>query len=257
MVPGFPRCAGVLVAAAVPIGVFGSAVLASMSLGYQGEIWEAAGIVSCFAIVCGTVLTSIAFARHSQELPRKPAPVAKEDVEDDAYDVVSAGAESTPTHWIGPEWQKAWSDERSSDHPFVRHHDASGTCADDHPAGPAPQKAGVASSGALRRLEMGLPVPPPQRPLGGGTVTAIGAGVPAAAVLAAWMTTTSVPQSSSDYVEIIAVAWGCAFLISACALITSLVLAILLIRSSRPVNAFTAMKPMYEPDSFDVVSSRG
>ncbi len=85
-----PLRAGVLVAAAVPIGLFGSAVLASMSIGYQGEIWQAAGIVSCFAIVCGTVLTGTAFARHSQELPQKPASVVKEQVEDDAYDVVSA-----------------------------------------------------------------------------------------------------------------------------------------------------------------------
>ncbi len=107
-----------------------------------------------------------------------------------------------------------------------------------------------------RALEMGLPVPPPQQPLGGGTVTAIGAGVPVAAVLAAWMTTMSVPQSH-DYLETIAVAWGCAFLISTCALITSLVLAILLMRSNKPVNQFTAMKPGYEPDAFDVVSSRG
>ncbi len=88
-------------------------------------------------------------------------------------------------------------------------------------------------------------------------MTAIGAGVPMAAVLAAWSTTVSIPHSHRDYIPILAVAWGCAFLISTAALVTSLVLGILLMRSNNPVDQFTAMKPSFEPDAFDVVSSRG
>ncbi len=109
----------------------------------------------------------------------------------------------------------------------------------------------------LRALEMGQPVPGRERALGGGSVTAIGAGVPVAAVVAAWLTTISIPHSHQDYIAIISVAWGCAFLISTTALITSLVLGIMLLRSNKPVDQFTSVKPVYEPDAFDVVSSRG
>jgi threonine/homoserine/homoserine lactone efflux protein len=85
-----PLRAGVLVAAAVPIGVIGFASLSSLGMGYQEGTWQVAGVVSCFAVVCGTVLTSLASARQSQEPRENPARVDKEHVEDDAYDVVSA-----------------------------------------------------------------------------------------------------------------------------------------------------------------------
>ena len=100
----------------------------------------------------------------------------------------------------------------------------------------------------LRALEMGLPASGPDRMPGGGTVIAIGAGVPIAAVLTA------------DYMPIVAVAWGCAFMISSGALITSLVLGVLLMRSRKPaepMDQFAAIKPAYEPDAYDVVSRRG
>ncbi len=112
----------------------------------------------------------------------------------------------------------------------------------------------------LRALEMGLPASAPDRTLGGGTVVAIGAGVPIASVLTAWMTTMSVSDSHPDYMPIIAVTWGCAFMISSGALITSLVLGVLLMRSSKPaepVDQIAASKPAYEPDAYDVVSRRG
>ena len=114
----------------------------------------------------------------------------------------------------------------------------------------------------LRALEMGLPASGPDRMPGGGTVIAIGAGVPIASVLTAWMTTISVSDSHPDYMLIVAVAWGCAFMISSGALITSLVLGVLLMRSRKlaatePVDQFAAIKPAYEPDAYDVVSRRG
>ena len=112
----------------------------------------------------------------------------------------------------------------------------------------------------LRALEMGLPASGPDRMPGGGTVVAIGAGVPIASVLTAWMTTMSVSDTHPDYMPIVAVAWGCAFMISSGALITSLVLGVLLMRSRKPaepVDQFAAIKPAYEPDAYDVVSRRG
>ena len=112
----------------------------------------------------------------------------------------------------------------------------------------------------LRALEMGLPASGPDRMPGGGTVIAIGAGVPIASVLTAWMTTISVSDSHPDYMPIVAVVWGCAFMISTGALITSLVLGVLLMRSRKPaepVDQFAAIKPAYEPDAYDVVSRRG
>lgn len=112
----------------------------------------------------------------------------------------------------------------------------------------------------LRAIETGLPPSLPDRTLGGGTVVAIGAGVPIAAVLTAWMTIMSVSESHPDYMPIVGVAWGCAFLICTGAFITSLVLGVLLMRSSKPaeaVNQFAASKPPCEPDAYDVVASRG
>jgi len=85
-----PLRAGVLVAAAVPIGVIGFASLSSLAIGYQEGTWQVAGVVSCFAVVCGTVLSSLASARQSQNPLESAARIDKEHVEDDAYDVVSA-----------------------------------------------------------------------------------------------------------------------------------------------------------------------
>ncbi len=49
-----------------------------------------AGAVSLFAVVCGTVVTSLAFTRQPHDLQHNAGSAAKEQVEDDAYDVVSA-----------------------------------------------------------------------------------------------------------------------------------------------------------------------
>ncbi len=85
-----PLRAGVLVAAGVPIGVIGFVSLSSLALGYREGTWQVAGVVSCFAVVCGTVLTSLASARQLQTPLESAARADKEHVEDDAYDVVSA-----------------------------------------------------------------------------------------------------------------------------------------------------------------------
>ncbi len=112
----------------------------------------------------------------------------------------------------------------------------------------------------LQALELGLPVPQDRPQMGGGTVAAIGAGVPAVSVLAAWLTTLSVPTSHADFMGVVALAWGCALMLSMAALIGSLVLASRLLRARQAAelaDTLTASKPAYDPDAFDVVSSRG
>ena len=111
----------------------------------------------------------------------------------------------------------------------------------------------------LRALEMGLPVPHADSGLGGGSVVAIGAGVPVVSVIGALIASSSVPHSTTDYMPILAVIWGCAVLISTGALVTSLVLGFMVMRSRKPAESdqFAAIKPAYEPDAYDVVSRRG
>jgi hypothetical protein len=111
----------------------------------------------------------------------------------------------------------------------------------------------------LRALELGLLLPEPEQRLGSGSVVAIGAGVPAATVLAAAMTSLHVSYNSQDSIPLMAISWGCACLISSAALFTSVVLGTKVIRSrgtTEPMELLAA-KPSCEPDAFDVVSSRG
>lgn len=110
----------------------------------------------------------------------------------------------------------------------------------------------------LRALEVGLMLPEPEPKLSSGSVVAIGAGVPAASMLAAAITSLHAPYGSPELIPVITVSWGCAALVSTGALITSLVLGIMLVRSH--MSAYTTeslpAKPTCDPDAFDVVSSR-
>lgn len=111
----------------------------------------------------------------------------------------------------------------------------------------------------MRALELGLPAPAPEPALGAGAVVLIGAGVPVASVIAAFVTTMNLSESNPDYLSIIAIAWGCGMIVSTAAIISSLVLGVMLVRShgaSRAADAL-AVKPVYDPDAYDVVSSRG
>jgi hypothetical protein len=97
--------------------------------------------------------------------------------------------------------------------------------------------------------------------LGGSRgVAAIGAGVPVASVLAAFLTSVTWEPSSIDEVPVPAVAWGCAVLISAGALVTSLILASMHAKAAEKADSIARMdaaKPAFDPDTFDVVGSRG
>ncbi len=98
--------------------------------------------------------------------------------------------------------------------------------------------------------------------VGGGGVAAIGAGVPVAAVLAALATTLSYRVMPYEEIPVPAVAWGCAVVISLAGLGTSLLLALLQARTQRHLDAaavaeLRAEKPVFDPDTFDVVGTRG
>lgn len=92
------------------------------------------------------------------------------------------------------------------------------------------------------------------------SILMIGGGVPMASVFAAYLTSSSVPFPAPHSLEIAAVSWGCAFLISMAALVTSLVLGVVHSRSLKNASSHDlreASKPVYEPDLFDVVGRRG
>ncbi len=112
----------------------------------------------------------------------------------------------------------------------------------------------------LKAMETQLPLPMRQALGGAGGVTAIGAGVPAVAVLGAFLTTLLwEPLAIGDSVVVPAVAWGCALFMSVAAMITSLKLAAMHHRSVQETELTDAMKngkPVYDADAFDVVASR-
>jgi hypothetical protein len=112
----------------------------------------------------------------------------------------------------------------------------------------------------MKAIETRLPIPTRQALAGPGSVTAIGAGVPSVSVLGALMTTLLwEPLAIHDSATVPAVAWGCALFISIGAMITSLKLAALRQNSVKDAEASDALsngKPVYDPDAFDVVSSR-
>jgi len=111
----------------------------------------------------------------------------------------------------------------------------------------------------MKAMEVQLPVPWGQGSAGSRGVAAIGAGVPAASVLAAFLTSlTWRPMTPGDF-PVPAVAWGCAVVISAAALLTSLVLAFMHARAQQQAESAAAIdkgKPVFDPDTFDVVGSR-
>jgi hypothetical protein len=113
----------------------------------------------------------------------------------------------------------------------------------------------------MKAMDFHVPVQSPRRAGTTVDVTAIGAGVPFVSVLAALMTTlTWEPPADGDPSVVPGIAWGCAVLISAGAMFTSLVLTFMHGRATQRAEASAGMnnaKPVYDPDAFDVVSSRG
>jgi hypothetical protein len=112
----------------------------------------------------------------------------------------------------------------------------------------------------MRSLEGSAPFPSGPGSVGSGGVAAIGAGVPIASVIAAFLTCVNVEITPEDQVPMAGIAWGCALMISVGAMATSLILAFMQARARRQSEAamFQVDKPaVYDPDAYDVVSSRG
>jgi hypothetical protein len=96
--------------------------------------------------------------------------------------------------------------------------------------------------------------------IGPGVLISIGTGVPAASVLAAGITSLNVPSDLPDPLAAIAIAWGCAWLISTGAMVTAAVLGVVQARAQKNASTLddeAAAKAAYEPDAYDVVSRRG
>jgi hypothetical protein len=112
----------------------------------------------------------------------------------------------------------------------------------------------------MKSLEGSAPFRADRGPVGSGGVAAIGAGVPIASVIAAFLTCVVSEVPPDHEMPMGGIAWGCAFMISAGAMATSLVLAFTQARERKQSEsaAFQVEKPgVYDPDAFDVVSSRG
>jgi hypothetical protein len=109
----------------------------------------------------------------------------------------------------------------------------------------------------MKALEMGAPTP---LTTSGASVVAIGAGVPIASVIAAAVTSLAYHSEwSGDEVAVFGIAWGCAFLISIMGMVFGVILARIQGRARNESESLHAMrdgKPIFDPDAYDVVSSR-
>lgn len=85
-----PLRVGFLIATVVPIGVFGLAFLTSRGIGFRTDIWQVTGVVSVFALACGSVVACLAFAKKASSEVLDPGLVMKPPFGEDAYDVVSS-----------------------------------------------------------------------------------------------------------------------------------------------------------------------
>jgi len=108
----------------------------------------------------------------------------------------------------------------------------------------------------MEAIRMGVSAPSSRSFPGSASVVAIGAGVPFVAILGAWLTTIVVlPGPWEDPLWPLAIVWGCAFLISGMALVTSLVLGVLQHRACARAAAResrASAKPAHDPDAFDL-----
>ena len=89
-----PHVIAVSIGAAVPLGVFVCALLATLLGGFQKDIWIAAGMVGLGGVICGTVLAGRVLQTTAADGCESrfswPNSVSKPPVEEDAFDVVSS-----------------------------------------------------------------------------------------------------------------------------------------------------------------------
>jgi len=113
----------------------------------------------------------------------------------------------------------------------------------------------------MKAMEIRLPTPTGQSPGKGTAIAAIGAGVPIASVLAALLASVAIGEQSlpQDSIPLNGIAWGCAALISFSALVTSLIMSSMSPKASKETDGAEHVmngKPVFDPDAYDVVSSR-
>jgi hypothetical protein len=112
----------------------------------------------------------------------------------------------------------------------------------------------------LKSMEAQMPIPMRQAMGRAGGIAAIGAGVPSVSVFGALLTTLLwEPFESGDPIAVPAIAWGCALFISLGAMFTSLKLASMQHAAWRELELAHRgddFKPAFDPDAFDVASSR-
>jgi hypothetical protein len=84
-----PARLAVLIGAGVPLGGFLCVGLATSAVGFHESMWIAATMVGIASVISGSILAGQSF---SQKKTSAPYDVTKPDVEEDAYDVVSARA---------------------------------------------------------------------------------------------------------------------------------------------------------------------
>jgi len=111
----------------------------------------------------------------------------------------------------------------------------------------------------MKAMELGLSNRPGQAPGDMKSIAWIGAGVPIASVIMAFLTCSEGPAAVEE-VPLAAIVWSGAALISGGAMLTSLIMAFMVGRLRKTGDSPYAMngaKPVYDPDAFDVVSSRG
>lgn len=109
----------------------------------------------------------------------------------------------------------------------------------------------------MRAVEMGLA---PGAMDSGGSVAAVGAGVPIVAVIGAVVTTLAYTAPEHEKVGVLAIVWGNALMLGIIGMITSLFLARMHTRTRRETDAYHTAdngKPVFDPDAYDVVSNRG
>jgi hypothetical protein len=113
----------------------------------------------------------------------------------------------------------------------------------------------------MKAMEIQLPTPPAEWLGKGKGIAAIGAGVPIASVIAALLASVAFGQESAhqDTIALNGIAWGCACVISVFALATSLILASMSRKAAKEAASAEHVmngKPVFDPDAYDVVSSR-
>jgi hypothetical protein len=110
----------------------------------------------------------------------------------------------------------------------------------------------------MQAIELGVPAASAHL---GGSIAAVGAGVPITAVIAAVVTTLSFPSPEGEEVAVMGIVWGCALMIGAIAMVSSLFLAHMHTRVRKDAESSFHVarngKPVFDPDAFDVVSNRG